>query len=665
MQRERRDRLFALVAGMGLALGATGTHPWADYREQRIIDTPHYNRLRRELGWVAQRNNSWSLHLHMGIRGADRAIAVCDRLRQDLPLLLAVSANSPFLDRRDSGLHSVRTEIFTRTFPRCGIPSPFGDWATYAEFVDLLVRTDTVVESTQLWWSVRPHHRFGTVEVRICDAQTRGDESFGLAALIAACIAQAAIEYDEGGGDPLLADREIEENLWRAIRHGMSGRQIDFRAEAEVEARAALEALLARTEPARSQLGSRSTFPSETGPSAPVRRSTPGFRSRTSTAMRWPRPSAPTPGRSRRRKPHAARRLRVASAAPYIDSRAAKPSRRTTNLTDFLTEYGVVVALVCAGAAVIYGLLVTRACSRNRPETSAMQEISDAVQEGARAYLNRQYTIIAAVAIPIAILLWILQNWETAVGFVIGGILSGSAGFIGMNLSVRANARVAEAARGGVPPALDVAFKGGSVTGLLVVGLALFGVAGYFGFLVLTGAVDTDKEAVDALVGLGFGGSLISVFARLGGGIFTKAADVGADLVGKVEAGIPEDDPRNPAVIADNVGDNVGDCAGMAADLFETYAVTSVAVMLLGVLTFSGAGGDFTREVAIYPLVIGAVAIIASIIGALTVRTKSDRVEGALYQGLIISGILSIAAFYPITHWMMSEPVRLGIGSRR
>jgi glutamate---cysteine ligase / carboxylate-amine ligase len=267
-QRQRRARLFDVVGGMGLTLAAMGTHPWANYLDQRIIDTPHYNRLRNELGWVAQRNNTWSLHLHMGVRGADRAIAVCDRLRELLPLLLAVSANSPFLDRTDSGLHSVRSEIFTRTFPRCGVPSPFRDWSTYAGFVETLERLGSVVESTQLWWSVRPHHSFGTVEVRICDAQTRGDEAFALSALIAACIAQSALDYDEHGyegkGAP-LADREIEENLWRAIRYGAGGRMIDFRRGEEVPTRAMLDQVLIWTEPARMQLGLDPRLPERNG----------------------------------------------------------------------------------------------------------------------------------------------------------------------------------------------------------------------------------------------------------------------------------------------------------------------------------------------------------------------------------------------------------------
>jgi K(+)-stimulated pyrophosphate-energized sodium pump len=316
-------------------------------------------------------------------------------------------------------------------------------------------------------------------------------------------------------------------------------------------------------------------------------------------------------------------------------------------LSSFLTHHGVLIALVCAGAAVAYGVLTSRALLALSPGNETMRTISAAVQEGARAYLNRQYTVIAGVGVLLFIVLIPIQNLRVAIGFAIGGFLSAAAGYIGMNVSVRANARVAESARSGVSRALDVAFRGGAVTGMLVVGLALLGVSGYYG--VLTWIVgETPKNAVTALVGLGFGGSLISVFARLGGGIFTKAADVGADLVGKIEAGIPEDDPRNPAVIADNVGDNVGDCAGMAADLFETYAVTAVAVMLLGVLLFRQ-----QSAVALYPLVLGAVSIVASIIGTFAVRSRSGNVERALYQGLIVSAVLAALAFLPITYWMM------------
>jgi K(+)-stimulated pyrophosphate-energized sodium pump len=307
------------------------------------------------------------------------------------------------------------------------------------------------------------------------------------------------------------------------------------------------------------------------------------------------------------------------------------------------------VALVCAGCALVYGILTTRSLLALSPGNERMQTISRAVQEGARAYLNRQYVTIAGVGIVIFVALIFIQNIAVACGFLIGGVLSGAAGYIGMNVSVRSNARVAEAARGGVSDALSVAFRGGSVTGMLVAGLALLGISGYYGLLTAVFG-DSPKTAVDALVGLGFGGSLISVFARLGGGIFTKAADVGADLVGKVEAGIPEDDPRNPAVIADNVGDNVGDCAGMAADLFETYAVTAIALMLLGVLTFNE-----QTQVVMYPLLLGGVAIVASIIGTFAVRTRTGNVERALYQGLVVSGVLAAAAFYPITYWLMKN----------
>jgi K(+)-stimulated pyrophosphate-energized sodium pump len=316
-------------------------------------------------------------------------------------------------------------------------------------------------------------------------------------------------------------------------------------------------------------------------------------------------------------------------------------------LSSFLTHHGVWIALVCAAAALVYGAVTSRALLALSPGNERMRAISAAVQEGASAYLNRQYTTIAGVGVVVFILLIPLQNIRVAIGFLIGGVFSAAAGYIGMNVSVRANARVAEAARGGVPRALAAAFQGGAVTGLLVVGLALIGIAGYYGILTWILGY-SPHDAINALIGLGFGGSLISVFARLGGGIFTKAADVGADLVGKIEAGIPEDDPRNPAVIADNVGDNVGDCAGMAADLFETYAVTAVAVMLLGVLLFRQ-----QTNVALYPLVLGGISIVASLIGTFAVRSRSGNVERALYQGLIVSGVLAAAIFVPATYWMM------------